>query len=57
MAIQAVNPILRAPALTVWPLVAAVSVATAAAAVMVVETVAVAVAVAAAHSAAEQGQR
>ena len=54
MAIQVVNPILRAQALTAWPLVAVARVAKAAAvAVMAVETVAVA----AAHSAAEQRQR
>ena len=55
MAIQVVNPILRAQALTAWPLVAVARVAKAAAvAVMAVETVVV---VAAAHSAAEQRQR
>lgn len=58
MAIQVVNPILRAQALTAWPLVAVAPVAKAAVAVMAVETVAVAVvAVVAAHSAAEERQR
>ena len=59
MAIQVVNPILRAQALTAWPLVAVARVAKAAAvAVMAVETVVVAVvAVVAAHSAAEERQR
>lgn len=57
MAIQVVNPILRAQALTAWPLVAVAPVAKAAA-VMAVETVVVAVvAVVAAHSAAEERQR
>jgi len=54
MAIQVVNPILRAQALTAWPLVAVAPVAKAAA-VMAVETVVVAVV--AAHSAAEERQR
>ena len=55
MAIQVVNPILRAQALTAWPLVAVAPVAKAAVAVMAVETVVVAVV--AAHSAAEERQR
>jgi hypothetical protein len=59
MAIQVVNPILRAPALTAWPPVAVVRVAMVVAVAVAVEAAVMAVetvAAADAHSAAEQRQ-